>query len=244
MVQGPYRHHIWYGPCAYATRDRWLDQPGRLPACNESPCPQRGPLPAMPPCCREIRCPCLQREILLRERVVSGKLRGASRCRCGAHRPKGRPKAPAPLPLGPGRTSRTATHPLGVPPGTFTAEWQCELHSHSALGAPSALPLAPWARRFGAFDTEWQCETHCHSPPERADRANRTATRPPAHRVTLPLGPGRTSRTATRPWAFRPVRSPSSGSVNHTSTRPWAYQAHCHSPLGRADRANRTATRS
>ena len=141
--------------------------------------------------------------------------------------------------------------PLGVPPRTFTAEWQCEPHFHSALGVPSALPLAPWARRFGAFDTEWQCETHCHSPPGRADRANRTATRPPAHRVTLPLAPGRTSRTATRPWAFRPARSPPSGSVNHTSTRPWAYQAHCHSPLGRADSVRsipsgsvrRTATR-
>ena len=87
----------------------------------------------------------------------------------------------------------------------------------------------------------WAYQAHCHSPPGRADRAGRTATRALGVPPALPLAP----------WAFRPARSPPSGSVNHTSTRPWAYQAHCHSPLGRAESVRsipsgsvrRTATR-
>ena len=73
----------------------------------------------------------------------------------------------------------------------------------------------------------------------------------PMRRPQAQRTPQGTSPTATRPWAYRPARSPPSGSVNHTSTRPWAHQAHCHSPLGRADSVRsipsgsvrRTATR-
>ena len=89
------------------------------------------------------------------------------------HSPLGRADSVRSIPSGSVR--RTATRPLGAPT------------------APIALPLPPRACRFGAFDTEWQCETHCHSPLGRADRANRTATRPPAHRVTLPLAPERSA---------------------------------------------------
>ena len=90
-----------------------LDQPRKLPAC-------RSDLPA----CKEIPP---------RGRVVPGKVRGASRCRCCAPRPKGRPE----------RTARTATRSRAYRP-----------HCHSALSVPmryarchlavrNALPLAP-----------------------------------------------------------------------------------------------------
>ena len=90
-----------------------LDQPRKLPAC-------RSDLPA----CKEIPP---------RGRVVPGKVRGASRCRCCAPRPKGRPE----------RTARTATRSRAY-----------QSHCHSALIVPiryarcrlavrNALPLAP-----------------------------------------------------------------------------------------------------
>ena len=69
----------------------------------------------------------------------------------------------------------------------------------------------------------WAFRPHCHSPPGRADRAGRTATRALGVPPALPLAP----------WARRPR------------------QSHCHSPLGRADSVRsipsgsvrRTATR-
>ena len=71
---------------------------------------------------------------------------------------------------------------------TFTIEWQCELHCHSAPSVPIALPL-------GIDRTDLVRSRPFGSP-------GRTATRPRAYPdpiPSLPLGIERTDRTATRP---------------------------------------------
>ena len=43
----------------------------------------------------------------------------------------------------PSRYARCRVAVWDAPPGTFTAEWQCEMYCHSPPGVPDALPLAP-----------------------------------------------------------------------------------------------------
>ena len=81
-----------------------LDQPRKLPAC-------RSDLPA----CKEIPP---------RGRVVPGKVRGASRCRCCASRPKGCPE----------RTARTATRSRACSP--------VRSRSSGSVGVPLAVSIA------------------------------------------------------------------------------------------------------
>ena len=97
-----------------------------------------------------------------------------------------------------------------APPGTFTAEWQCEMYCHSHLNVPNALPLAP--------DRAVSVRS---MPSGSVGCAARYVHRRVAVWDALPLAPGRTGRTATRPWAYQ----------YGTLDAEWQWGLHCHSHL-------------